>query len=288
MAETGGSGRRRGGSHFASPGDQRPSIDWGSRDDAWEEPARRDPVQGPSWDQDEASYTAAFELEDLLDGPSPRDVPASATGSFRRISAGQGARFTTRDTAAADIRHDATHARLADGRRPRAASRARGVSPARIAIPVLVALLVAAVALFLLRGAVFPGADGGAEAPQDHVDVGEVLTFDGYDYCVSQGDDGGYSFERVTGQEPLSLVDLPGTPIGLLFYNGTFYMPENLEDGTWDVMCYTLGDGSIGTPYMGEDGEPIGGEGELASASIEGDQLVVATDAGEETALQLM
>ena len=114
------------------------------------------------------------------------------------------------------------------------------------------------------------------------------LTFDGYDYCVSQREDGGYSFERVTGQEPLSLVDLPGTPIGLLFYNGTFYMPENLEDGTWDVMCYTLGDGSMGTPYMGEDGEPIGGEGELASASIEGDQLVVATDAGEEATLQLM
>ena len=42
--------------------------------------------------------------------------------------------------------------------------------------------------------------------------------------------------------QPLSLVELPGTPIGLLFYNGTFYMPENLEDGTWDVMCYTLGD----------------------------------------------
>ena len=73
--------------------------------------------------------------------------------------------------------------------------------------------------------------------------------------------------------------NLPGKPVGLIMYEGTALVPENLNDGTWEVSAYTI-DGSW-TPIAKQDGTAVGGKGTISEASLDGATLRLVVDGAE-------
>lgn len=45
-------------------------------------------------------------------------------------------------------------------------------------------------------------------------------------------------------------------PVALCLHEGTLFVPENLSDGTWDVICYVVADGSTPAQLLNGDGQP--------------------------------
>ena len=84
------------------------------------------------------------------------------------------------------------------------------------------------------------------------------------------------------------LYDLAGTPVTLILYNTAFVIPENLPDGTWDLIAYPLGGGSVTQQVTDADGNPIVGQGEIASATLSGDAIQISTTAGEQITVSLV
>ena len=80
-------------------------------------------------------------------------------------------------------------------------------------------------------------------------------------------------------------MQIPGKPAQLVLYNGTIIIPESLDEGTWDVLAYTVGSGS--SPVVDEDGSPVGGPGSIAKAELKGSSLLVTDDAGKVTTVSL-
>jgi hypothetical protein len=117
---------------------------------------------------------------------------------------------------------------------------------------------------------------------QTQVTLEDAIEYRGTTYRLSEQKGGGYALvSRAEGQEQDSVVaELPGTPVALILYNMTFLMPENLDDGTWDVIAHTLGSGSLNQQVMDAEGAPIVREGELESASLVGDTIEVRTTSG--------
>ena len=78
------------------------------------------------------------------------------------------------------------------------------------------------------------------------------------------------------GTKPTELGQLNGTPAALVLYDGTILIPENLEDGTWDVAAYTIG--LNWSKLMGQDGNPQGGKGVVTDAALDGTSLRLTVD----------
>ena len=72
------------------------------------------------------------------------------------------------------------------------------------------------------------------------------------------------------------LGELNGTPAALVLYDGTILIPENLDDGTWDVAAYTIG--LNWSKLMGQDGNPQGGKGVVTDAALDGTSLRLTVD----------
>ena len=72
------------------------------------------------------------------------------------------------------------------------------------------------------------------------------------------------------------LGELNGTPAALVLYDGTILIPENLDDGTWDVAAYTIG--LNWSKLMGQDGNPQGGKGVVGDAVLDGTALRLTVD----------
>ena len=78
------------------------------------------------------------------------------------------------------------------------------------------------------------------------------------------------------GPNPTVLGELHGTPVALVLYDGTILIPENLDDGTWDVAAYTIG--LNWSKLMGQDGNPQGGKGVVTDAVLDGSVLRLTVD----------
>ena len=88
-----------------------------------------------------------------------------------------------------------------------------------------------------------------------------------------------YSSASVDGT--VALGDLPGTPVTLVLYNGIIVIPENLADGTWDIMAYTLGSGW--SQLMDSTDSARSGQGTISAASLDGSNLKITTDQGDQS-----
>lgn len=237
-----------------------------------------------------------------FDGPAassdaPRPTPVGDTTAFSTLGSGQGAVISSRETAAdaAAAARGGRAAGPAQSRRLAAAAR-RNVRPRRERLQTnrrlfvclgVAALAVVAVVAFLVVRAVNSTnapADAGERVERTDVAPDESVSYDDYTYSIEQGPDGSYSFVRTQGDgEPLALFVLEGEPVQLVLCDGAYLIPENLPDGTWDVVAYTMGDGSVTTQLANPDGSPVTGEGRLASAALEGSELVLTDEAGSVT-----
>lgn len=282
---------RRGGSHFAQPGDA-PANNWTRRapaDDNYTAPAARSYSASPA-------RGARF-----ADDDRPASVPTAAAGSFGTIRAGQGAVVTTRDTASeaansarATFEAQGTGSfRLTGANRPQVKAQDRTAKGGGIRF--VIGVIIAAVALlgggFFLVHHFF----GQTEEPEEtstlveqtQVSTTEGIDYGGYVYSIAE-QDGHYVLARTAAgsTEPLTLVELDGEPLTLVLFNGVFYMPENLNPG-WDVYCYTMGDGSVPFKLADMDGNEVGGSGTLESAALEDNRLVLTETGGASQTIEL-
>lgn len=232
---------------------------------------------------------------------APRPTPIDDTTAFATLGSGEGAVITNRETAGNTVNavRD-SHTGATQSRRLTAAAQ-KNVRSRKVRLQtnkrLFVGLGVAALVVVLIVGFLVIRAvnsanrlqDDGGRVERTAVAPGESVSYDDYSYSVQQGDDGTYSFVRTLGEggDPLALFTLEGTPVQLILYDGAYLIPENLPDGTWDVVAYTMGDGSVTSQLADTDGNPITGEGTLASASLDGNELVLTDDSGATTRVPL-
>ncbi len=222
--------------------------------------------------------------------PRPIGVDPLATGNFEKISAKDGALmgrtsvhdgFEARSTQAAAV----SAQRMDDAHRPNVKSRQKKVRVGKGPIIVLgivaaiVLVIVVMIAINLISGI---GSSGPEIQDADRIEQMQVapdvpIQYDGYHYVVTQPPEGGWTFVRSssTNSDPLVLFDFPGTPCGLILHDGAFIIPENL-DGSWDVVAWTMGDGSVPALLANEDGTTVGGGGQISTATLDGDTLRLA------------
>lgn len=245
----------------------------------------------------------------------PASTPAPVNPkSITTLHAGQGAEVTTRKNAshAADIarrnaedRHRRRHssdklssaaARASKRLDREAAPAADGPERTRKNIFIIVggAILVLAVLFFLVRcvtGALTADneapAEGQrqeqpAEAQQQEAAADGAVVLHGVSYALAQGEDGAWSV-TADGEAAFSLS---GTPTAIILCNGVLVVPENLEGG-WDVVAYMPADGSLPTQVTDADGNVVGGSGSVASAELDGSDLVVTDSSGATTTVSL-
>lgn len=216
--------------------------------------------------------------------PRPISVDPAATGSFSTIRQGRGAVTTTRENAG----RAAEAGRASVARTVRAGQGTRKKpQPSKAPLPVLVgigvaALVVVVLAVVLLSALISPRAPEGDEAAtsvaaETVVAANEGVESGGFTYSLSQGE-GGWELVRSSGGQDTSLATLSGEPVCVTLYQGTLFIPENLSDGTWDIICYVLGDGSTTTQLLGSDGNPVTGSGTVQSATVDGSSLVLTGD----------
>ena len=234
--------------------------------------------------------TSAFVPLDA-DAPRPIGVDPSETGSFTRLGSGEGARLTTRDNAteareaAVISREHVGDRRLRKASRPQVAShqtKTKGNRRLFVGLGIAVVVVIA-LGFFLLHG-ILNTIDKQPEKPsqveQTQVPTDQPITYNDATYRIAQQDDGTYALTRAYGDgEATALFTLSGTPVQLVLCNGAIILPENL-DGTWDVIAYTLGDGSVPVQVADKDGNPVSGEGSITSVALEGTVLHVTADSG--------
>lgn len=239
---------------------------------------------------------ASVSTSSLDDAPRPIAVDPAVTGSFHTISDGQGAVVTTRETAseAAGAAREAmassktvrASSRRRKAARPAAAKAPRGVV-AGMVVAVLVVIVLAVVVVRSLLEPAAPSGDPGAVTTQEAVVTdGGGVTVAGSSYSTRQGD-AGWELVKGEGDDAAMVAQLSGTPVALCLHEGTLFIPENLSDGTWDVICYVVADGSTPTQLLNGDGQPVVGSGELSQAELDGNELIVSGTDGGQTRIAL-
>ena len=240
-----------------------------------------------------------FAADSSEDAPRPIGVDPAATGSFQKLSAGQGAVIPTRDNAdvAADAARQGLGSKTTSKRlrvsRPQVSRAPQKLQMNRnlfIGLGVAAAVIIIALALIFgnaLRSTSSVTVDTG-EAQQTQVTIDGTISYAGYSYSVAQQADGKYAVMRTAqgSSTPVVLFGLNGTPVSLVLCNGVICVPENL-DGTWDVIVYMVGDGSVATQLADASGNPVGGDGTLTSAALEGTNISLIDDQGKETSAPL-
>lgn len=204
--------------------------------------------------------------------PQPVDADSVERGSFSRLGEGQGVVSTSngthRPTSGASV---ARHAKSVE---------AKPIGKHVIAIIVVGAVAAIALAVFLFVRILNAGGarQGQTVVEQTVVSQEDAIAYRGFSYALAQKD-GKYvlveTAESGSGKT-VELGDLPGAPACLVLYDGALIIPENLSDGSWDVMAYTIGSGW--SSLMSSDGSTVGGSGTIGSGALEGSDLVLQVD----------
>ena len=114
----------------------------------------------------------------------------------------------------------------------------------------------------------------------EQVAVGESVHYAGDAYALVQGDDGTWELVCTSASGASSTLFLiEGEPIALARMADTILIPEN-RGGGWDVVCYVINGQGSATYVVDESGSVAGGEGEAASAELQGTSIVVTDAAG--------
>lgn len=234
------------------------------------------------------------------DAPRPIGVDPSESGSFRRITAADGARVTTRVNASETASFRLENARPIEAVRMSSAGRPRVERHDVTVKPngrVFIGLALAAVVVLGIVGTLVTRALTSVEkepektvSEQTQASNGEGIEYRGITYALAQQDDGAWTLTSLSedSQTPAVLYQLTGEPVTLILYNTVFVIPENLSDGTWDLIAYPLGGGSVAQRVNDGTGNPVVGQGQITSAQLVGDAVEVTTADGTVTPVSLV
>lgn len=256
------------------------------------EPAAVAPELTPIIDGDQETH--------MGDAPRPIDVDPSETGSFRRITAEEGARVTTRANASETGSFRVQNARPVEAVRMSSAGRPK-VEHHEVEVKsnkrVFIILGAAALVVVVIIGTLLARALTSVENVQDNpiseqvqATGAEGIEYRGATYALVEQPDGKQTLTSTSeGSEGAAvLCELPGRPVTLILYNTVFIIPENLPDGTWNIIAHPLGDGGVTQPVTDAEGNPIIGQGEIAQATLVGDAVQVVTTSGEQVTVSLV
>ena len=244
-----------------------------------------------------------------------RAVEVSDEEGISTIHAGQGARVTTRDNAAQAARRARRNAeeRYFE-RHPEARGTVAGPERSRKNVVLLVVMAVLALAVVFLLGrcvtiALSPASDEGAaeqplgdqgltsdgtqpveQDPESEVAAADgSVSYQGSTYALAVQDDGLWGVV-CSGPDGASetLFEVEGTPAALARWANTILVPENRDDGTWDVACFVIDGHTGGAIYVaGQDDGKFQGSGEVSSVEIDGSTLRVTTSDGTSSEVEL-
>ncbi|MDO4807526.1 MAG: hypothetical protein Q4A07_09775 [Coriobacteriales bacterium] len=206
----------------------------------------------------------AYEYES--DTPRPVDADSVARGAFARLEEGQGAVSASRRPSGG--------AHLSDEKPEEMDKRTLAliISGMAVALVLVLAVVVGMLATPAQDASEVEALGQVAVAADQSVDVhGNTYLF--------EEKDGKYQLLEVPPAEssqPVSLGELEGTPAGLVLYDGSIIVPQNLEGKKWNVVAYTIGSGW--SPLMDKAGNVTGGKGKIGQVSLEGSTLVLTVD----------
>ena len=244
--------------------------------------------------------------EDVDDSTAPRQC-AAPVDSLQTLSAGQGARVTTRENAAeaADIARDraerrSRNRRLSGRNRPEYGSKPER-KPANLKSVLLVIagvvglfVILAIVAFVTFLGAqdntqsAEPAATTAEEPQQVQTTADGSVTYQGVSYAIEAAGGGTYAVVATDFQgNKTQEFTVSGTPVTLILYNSVIVVPENKSDGTWDVVAYTIGGDSEPVAVADSSGNAITGTGTIASATLDGSVVHVTDSTGATTDVSL-
>lgn len=143
-------------------------------------------------------------------------------------------------------------------RRRKAARPAPTRAPRGVIAGIIVAVIVViGLATCAVRSIVDPAPSGDeAQAAAAQTSVGANdggISIAGSSYSTRQGDSG-WELVKGEGDDATVVAQLSGSPVALCLHEGTLFVPENLSDGTWDVICYVVADGSTPAQLLNGDG----------------------------------
>lgn len=231
------------------------------------------------------------------DGLTPRASEVREE-DIQTLRSGQGARLTTRDNAAeaADIArrqaHRSSHSRNS---RDRDKIRVNGRSVALVLVAVVVLVLVVLVVAKCTKSpepAEQPQQEQQvdqqpAEDAQQQAAADDTVTYQGVTFSFDQAEDGTYVVMADDGSgNKAQTFGVSGTPVAIMMYNATIVVPENTSGG-WDVVAYALGTDALPTLVVGPDGNPVGGSGQIQSATLDGSVVHVTDSTGATTDVAL-
>ncbi len=235
----------------------------------------------------------------LGDAPRPIGVDPQETGSFARIDASEGARVTTRVNASetASFRLENSRpmeaVRMSSTGRPQVERHETEVKSNKRVFAILgvAALLVVCVIGWLLARALVSVEQVPEETVEEQAQAtgDEGIEYRGTTYTLTAREDGTYALTSTSeGSEGVAtLYELSGTPVTLVLYNTVFVIPENLPDGTWDLIAHPLGGGSVTQQVTDAEGNPIVREGKIAQATLVGGTIQVTLESGEQESISL-
>lgn len=207
---------------------------------------------------------------DARDDAAPRPVDDS-TASFERLSSNEGAVM-----GADAVQHDQVPED--DAQHPRG----------------FVVVLAIAVIVVIAAGFYLFARSCSSEEPQQQeqattteqtqTNADGSIEYRGATYALATNDSGTYVLRETNNasgaESTVDLVELEGTPVKLVLYNGAFIMPENKADGTWDVISYAIGSGA--GPISSQDGQAYGGQGTISDAQLDGSNLNLTVDGSQQ------
>jgi hypothetical protein len=251
-----------------------------------------------------SSHYVPMDMEE--EAPRASSAPMDSLGT---LSSGQGARVTTRENAAeaADIARDRAAKRAHDRRlrgdnRPRySRQHQQRISNRTVAI-VIGAIAVLALVLLIVSCVSSSAADQAAQQQAEEQQAQQTeqqqsqstsstdtsVSYQDVSFSIQQQEDGTYGVVANDGTSSDTLVfTVSGTPVTLIMYNSVIIVPENLSDGTWDVIAYTLGGDSDATRVVDSSGNAVTGTGTLTEATLDGSVVHVTDSDGNTTDVSL-
>lgn len=195
---------------------------------------------------------------------------------------------------AARVRKTLAHTRLrARSHKVRGTERVSAPSFMRVGLCMLGLILVFCVAGALVHGYL----QGLSQTPVPDGDETQIvdseasIEYKDISYYIREGDGG----KRMLASKPVhgtdedesDLAQLSGLPLALFLYQRTILIPENLDDGSWDVVAFTIGAGGLPTQVVDASGNPVVGTGVLESAELKKDSLLVVDKTGKKTSVSL-
>lgn len=166
-------------------------------------------------------------------------------------------------------------------------------APKGVIIGIVIAAILVVILLLLLLSSFWaaPTSDADAVTAAATTVQAEATAEDGIEYhgrtYKAKQIDAGWALVATNGSEEAVLYSFEGEPVSIVFYEGMFYIAENLSDGTWDVISYMAMDGATATQLTDAGGNALTGTGMLTGAVLDGSSLVCTDSTGAQTTVAL-